>query len=538
MNFYEGCIATYDCYIATNREPLQEGVPWRPMAPVGHTAVTPDVEIAVSVDGTFLGARVPDKKCPDMAVIPVTEESRGRAGSAARPHCLSDKSDYILPDGKNHGEYMKKLRAWDESEYTHPSVTAVRKYLEGGSIVNDLMDKGVYGSVKSGIIYLMVCGGDGKGLNDDGTVNWRDVSARYDETLIQCHIDRYLNSISGKEKVICELTGEKTVPAENNLPKGVVRINGNAKLMSVNDNEFTFLGENFVSGENALSVGYVESQKLHQALQWEFAHGMLIGTRAFAVWNIEREGRILRISAVADAATTGRLAITYYNIRELRESEERDADAWSLSVEDIPCRTLADLAYGTPVGIKDKQRVEASDELRRNAVQALMMYIDGRGDFPLGLTRAMISKAGNLSVYSRKNRGLLLKAVCMCIRLTKGWETDETSRDYRYGELFAILEYIESSAYPGRDDSAVLAVQREFNGRPRRAFEKMYRRLKECAYPIFAKSDRDLRNYCDGLIAERYTEDMGDSPINGNCLIGYRNMRQNLWAPKGSVVQA
>ena len=80
MNFYEGCIATYDCYIATNREPLQEGVPWRPMAPVGHTAVTPDVEIAVSVDGTFLGARVPDKKCPDMAVIPVTEESRGRAG--------------------------------------------------------------------------------------------------------------------------------------------------------------------------------------------------------------------------------------------------------------------------------------------------------------------------------------------------------------------------------------------------------------------------------------------------------------------------
>lgn len=539
MNLYQSCIETYDSYIGTNREPLIDGVPWRPMAPVGHTVVTPDIEIAISPDGKFIDARTPDKKCVDMVVIPVTETSRGRSGASVRPHCLCDKADYVLPppEGKkaHNAEFMRKLREWEQSEYTHPSVTAVLRYLEGGSVIGDLIDKGLDKEIGGGVIYFMVCS-KGKGLFDDGSVNWRDVSARYDEELINCHIKRYLSLISAERGTeLCELTGESTIPAENNFPKGVVRCGGNAKVMSVNFNEFTFLGENFVSEKGALSAGYVNSQKFHNALQWEFTRGMLLDTRAFALWYLVSEGKKLRISAIADVSTTGRTAITYYNICEAGEGEEESV--WKLSIGDIPMRTLVDLAYGSPIGVKDKQRIEAPDTLKNRGMQDLITYYDGNGEFPMNITRAIVLNAGNLSAYSKRNRGLLLKAACMCISLTKG-EVNKESRDYMYGSLFAILEQIETRAFPGKDDSFVLSVQRELCGRPRRAFKKLYKRIKEWAYPKFERSDRDPRGYYEKLISELYVEDAEgepDRPLNEDYLVGYNDERQNLYtqAPKG-----
>ena len=69
-----------------------------------------------------------------------------------------------------------------------------------------------------------------------------------------------MKGISKKE--ICYITGEEDFVASQHL-KGVVSLNGNAKIVSANDNtNFTYRGR-FIESKEALSVGYTASQKSH-----------------------------------------------------------------------------------------------------------------------------------------------------------------------------------------------------------------------------------------------------------------------------------
>ena len=80
----------------------------------------------------------------------------------------------------------------------------------------------------------------------------------------------------------------KPEPAAVQHPKGIIPVNGNAKLISANDTSgFTYRGR-FSEEWQAASVGYMASQKAHNALRWlasdqgvrEFS-----GNRIFLCWN-------------------------------------------------------------------------------------------------------------------------------------------------------------------------------------------------------------------------------------------------------------
>lgn len=57
------------------------------LMPISHTPQQAHVEITLDADGNFKGARIVQK---EETIIPATEKSAGRSGSACAPHALCD----------------------------------------------------------------------------------------------------------------------------------------------------------------------------------------------------------------------------------------------------------------------------------------------------------------------------------------------------------------------------------------------------------------------------------------------------------------
>lgn len=73
-----------------------------------------------------------------------------------------------------------------------------------------------------------------------------------------------------------------------NFPKKIVSVNGNAKLLSANDStNFTYRGR-FASKEEALQVDGETSQKIHSTLQWLVNnHGTITDTQVIVICSVK-----------------------------------------------------------------------------------------------------------------------------------------------------------------------------------------------------------------------------------------------------------
>ena len=86
-----------------------------------------------------------------------------------------------------------------------------------------------------------------------------------------------------------DVFGEDLYTPTTNFPKKIVSSDANAKLLSANDStNFTFRGR-FSSKEQALLVDSASSQKINSTLRWLVNnHGTLTGNQAIVVWAIKR----------------------------------------------------------------------------------------------------------------------------------------------------------------------------------------------------------------------------------------------------------
>lgn len=147
-----------------------------PLMPVDHAEQQVHIEITLSGSGKFRSAAVISK---ETTFIPATEESAGRT-SAPVPHGLADKLEYIAPNengstlqdeeaGVNadvstntvrkpktkmekeppHTLYLNQLRRWVASE-PDPHVASVLRYVEGGTILKDLLEQKILHADVSG----------------------------------------------------------------------------------------------------------------------------------------------------------------------------------------------------------------------------------------------------------------------------------------------------------------------------------------------------------------------------------------------------
>ena len=271
------------------------------LMPIAHTTQQVQIEIVLHADGTFKRAAVLDKNVC-TTVIPCSEESGGRTGSKPTHHPLCDKLQYVAGDfvgfggevtsgfskkpGEPHQNFLTDLRAWATSEYGHPKLNAILRYVEHGHIVSDLMRAAVLLPDSEGKILKRWSGGkeqtpaifkviQATQTPDEAFIRWRveelgnPISSTWqDGALIEAWIKYYQERQT--KRGYCMVTGEDKALSLQHPAK--LRHGGDkAKLISSNDTAgYTFRGK-FIDSDEAASVGFEVTQKAHNALRWLIA---------------------------------------------------------------------------------------------------------------------------------------------------------------------------------------------------------------------------------------------------------------------------
>lgn len=274
MGLLQKAVETYNAHISLVGQ-YRDGK--AVLAPVSHIVTSANLEITIADEGRFVTASAVDKT-EGKIVIPVTGSSAGRT-NAPCAHPLCDQLGYLIPRNEiKYKLYIDQLSDWEASPYTQPKLTAILRYVQGGTILNDLL--------RSDLIKL-----DSHGLpeNEKLLVRWRVLgdgteACWADQDLFQSFI-RYYATKNEADQMLCMVNGN-TGTAAGQHPKGIIPINGNAKLISANDSSgFTYRGR-FSEEWQAASVGYEASQKAHNALRWlAQEQGVIFGGRTFLCWN-------------------------------------------------------------------------------------------------------------------------------------------------------------------------------------------------------------------------------------------------------------
>lgn len=595
------------------------------LAPISHILTTAQIEITLDENGIYLSGILVDKSEPKI-IIPVTEESSGRTSSPCA-HPLCDQLGYIAGYNEEKFQlYVDQLAEWTESSYSHPLLPPVLKYVKGRTILHDL--------TRSGVISLMP---DGKPENEKMLVRWRvsfpggAIECWRDKDLFKAFISYYMDKKKGGKTDICMISG-KDMPIASQHPKGIIAINGNAKLISANDNNgFTYRGR-FQNDEQALSISYEMSQKAHNALRWlvsdQGVHTLYPGTgrrkdissygeegertqiiyggRTFLCWNpngkrvcsstdlfmstsvpilekTDYQKELKRtlagfktllpdtekvIIAAFDAATTGRLAVTYYNELSGSDYLQRLHD-WDKEC----CWYRGKYGYNTPKLIQivnnafGVQRTEkgitqmrADDRVVRQQMQRLVACrIDFRR-IPLDVVKALVNHASSPQAYDENVWRNIVFTACAVLNMhygyrkaisergdmDMGWTLEEENRSFQFGRLLAAMEKVEQDYYyqsgEGSEDkkprmtTAIKALNR-FRQRPFSTYASVQNHLFSAYIPRLSQSSRIRYEKLKGEIIDRisrFPKDDLDKPLEDLYLLGY-DLQRNAFFKKSNT---
>ena len=505
------------------------------LLPVSHSTANAQIEVTIDEQGNFKGARTIPKD-ETVTIIPVTEDSGARANGIS-PMPFADKLVYIAgdypkyTDGKRADNadyfhaYMTQLAAWKDSPHTHPAVQAVYTYLLRSELIQDL--------VKSGALKT-----DENGKLDKGTkintiaqedafvrfaVQYDDLhhqSCTWLDTTLYDSFQAFNSSQMGNER-LCYATGEVRSSTYKHPSK--VRNSGDkAKLISSNDESgFTYRGR-FADKEEALSVSYDFSQKMHNALKWLIAkQGKNYGSLTLVTWasalealpdelgmqpiedEFEEEEQydsfplykeklskhLLGYGAKfqdstkvmllgLDAATTGRLSIALYEELKgsdfLQNVENWHADSAWMRFDGKQKRTVVKsfslfeiirAAYGSEQGTF----LECDEKVTREQILRLLPCVMKGQRVPDDLIHALYQKASNPLAYEQSyNHRTVVEVICGMMRakakgaIPMGYDPNMTDRSYLYGCLLAIADKAESDTYDDTDKNKRVTNARRF----------------------------------------------------------------------------
>lgn len=542
MGLLQKAVETYDA-MAYRAGTVYEGEK-EPLAPMSHKIAKSDIEITLNQSGCFISARAVDKDEPKI-IIPVTEDSAGRTGSVARPHPLCDYLVYIAPgDEEKHTSFKEQLNDWVRFS-NDPKLQAVLSYVESGTIISDLCRAGVIPSEQNW-----------RDKSEKLTVCWvvnglgeeRNGSCWNDKELIESYIRYYNEKKSDVDVGLCMISGKIDMLSEQHL-KGVVAKYGNAKIISANDKVgYTYRGR-FTEPSQSSTVSYAASQKAHNALRWISSNqGVAIGGRTFLCWNPQgnnipsvtgcmgrKSGNTQKsatptqyrqelknaldgwknelpdnagiVITAFDAATTGRLAVTYYNELQSSDFLQRLHD-WELSccwenfnfgIQSPTLYQIANWAFGVPRNGKP----ETDDRILSQQMQRLISCRIDKATFPFDIERSLVEKASNLLVYDEENRKRLIFTSCAVIRkyhydhFKEEWsmslDKNCSDRSYLFGRLLAVAEAVERSACgtEGDRETNAMRMQKSFSLRPMMT----WRVLEEKLEPYYKQLSPGLRQY-------------------------------------------
>jgi len=258
-----------------------------------------------------------------------------------------------------------------------------------------------------------------------------------------------------------------------------------------------------------------------------------------------------------DAATPGRMAVTYYH--EAMPNDYIEALAcwyqqfsWYATYKDaetnerkltikapIP-KLIAQVAYGSRL----------SDALKKQVVsQVLPCIVEGEArQFPWQLVDLCVKRACNPLALEHWEWEQALGVACALYRgyylrqsdhnrrsYTVALQTDYNSRDYLYGRLLAVAEDIESLALYIAGEKRNTTAQRymqQFANRPFTTWRNIELALKP--YENRLKSNRagylsNMQNLLDQIMSRfEVTDFNSDSALSGEFLLGYHSQKMQI----------
>ncbi|MBN1126954.1 MAG: type I-C CRISPR-associated protein Cas8c/Csd1 [Sedimentisphaerales bacterium] len=398
-------------------------------------------------------------------------------------------------------------------------------------------------------------------------------------------------------------------------PKKISNASANSKLVSDNDKtNYTFRGK-FSESSEAVSIGYETTQKAHQFLRYlindqkiycgeQIIISFTVGSmekvlpppiEEKSIWSILQESAPqtendiqIRLRAetgfdyadalrkslagfgykqtlgqhartlvvVLDAATTGRLSITFYRELDRTEYLEKIANwhdrcKWHQKFWDkenekyIPYTgapsvdKIIEAVHGKARSRKDegytKIKKAARERLLRCIFDGALLPIDfmvsavRRSSNPLGITKN--------GVFDRNNFEQVVSTACALIRkyyqqtgkedYKMSIEFNRTDRDYLYGRLLGAADKLEEYAlYKMGNKRIVTAAIRHMQAFAQRPF-RTWQTIHSCLNPYIQKvkegfAFNEIQAIKDMFKSGDYET---DTPLNGSYLIGYYHER-------------
>lgn len=584
MGLFQKAYETYECSRALAGDCSTE---YRePLAPVAHMITGAALTVTLDPLGSPISIE-PVGKDEQKIIIPVTEASASRAGKAVgnniHPHPLCDQVEYLSPPGLKYEAYIGQLSEWAASPYSHPMLLPILTYVKRGTLLQDLAHNGIESYSEKDLIRWVVIG-----LSENGGACWTN------RALFDAYERFYASKKSVGQTALCMVTGEQTAPAQQHM-KGVVSLNGNAKLISANDSSnFTYRGR-FVTSAQAATIGYEASQKAHNALKWLVANqGIFLSNgRALLCWNpqgkrvprptspfrfdsekktpllSEYRKELLKellackneflptdgiVTAAFDAATSGRLSVTYYSELPANDFLER------LVVWDVACcYPSADGNIRSPslpqmincaFGFERQGKLTADKKVFDQQLQRLLACRIDRRPIPYDLVQALHRRVSNPLAYQQTHRIITATAFAVIRKYyidhhqeeyAMALEKDRTDISYQYGRLLAVLDAAERGTFERdevRETNAV-KLQSMFCSRPEKTARIIIEQLKRGYYKKLdqnaaAKRYRGSAFY-DGLIGEIYArisefpESEWNAPLKASYIMGYYLQRNELY---------
>lgn len=615
MGLWHNLVAGYDA----NHEQLAR-VDAGGLYPLSATTISnqsePIAVVTLDANGIFTGSELLPKRNDKKGIpridiaIPVTQESLNRTRESY-PNPLFDQREYVFPaiekgrqvPTKKNRQYKELLSDFSACPFTPPSVMAVLRYVSDTErdFSADLPDKT---KAKTIILFRVAIPGKAE------TALWQDP-----EVFSAWH-SYYAAKIKKDAPLVLDAITGLRVPTATFHPKKVFASCGNAKLVSANDKtNYTFRGR-FSEASQVVSIGYESSQKAHQFLRYLIAkNGIACGEQVIVPftpregpdalppppvsdmdvdWGAEEESATADIQttlgantgidyaktiqkalmgmgtdklwashapaaiAVFEAATPGRLSVTYY--RELtrhdyleKVQQWHDRSKWAFwhkskktgkayIVFGAPSfDRILQAVFGWPKAGKDASYEKIKQRVR---TQLLRSVFDGT-PLPADYLANAVRRVSNpLAITSNGqfDRGRFLAALATTCALLKHHHHDtkesfdmsidlsRTDRSYLYGRLLGAADKLEEYALCKKANArlvtAAIRYMQTFSMRPFTTWQIIHGALLPYKQVVRnSLADKELQNIQAQMSPESFED---DSPLSGVYLAGYYHERAYL----------
>lgn len=594
------------------------------LLPIAHSTQNAQLEVVIDLTGEWISARKVEK-AEAVTIIPVTEDS-GTRSSGIAPHPLCDKLCYVAGDyevycsrkkaGEFYQNYIHQLEEWVRFG-CHSYTNAIYTYLKKGNLIKDLVEIGILKITASGaldeeekiegipqiesFVRFRIQDERVSGLGEV----WKETEL-YDD-----YIQFYLSRL---EKTGLDYITGTYIKISEKQPSKIRNSADKAKLISANDSSgFTYRGR-FTSKEEAVGVGYVTSQKAHNALRWLIErqgyrdHGICIVS-----WNPELEeipdwmreddldfaygeeeglspdlaeeyarrltsgirGRYSKFDnpnksitiMSLDAATPGRLAVTYY--QKLSGSYFLDnLIRWHISCSWTMGRKKQDLYSIKPMsptledivnaahGVERNGYLQVEEKLIEDELKRLIPCIIEGKNIPRDIVKSAFEAACRPLAFTENNRRKIMDIACALIRkdsldrsndqkgefYSMSLNPKNKSRDYLYGRLLATAYKLEYDTFTDEEKG-----KRETNADRLRS---MFVRNPKKTWQLIDKGIQPYRKKLRADILRRYESDFEEiydlfdendfsagGKLNEGFLIGYNCQLSYLKKPRNKTMQ-